>query len=102
MISPNFCSVIINSEQINKYPIYQRTLKFKIGFVPQNGGFFHDLTVYQNLKAIAEIIPGTKAGNIISPNTGDHPQNFLPSNNTAIQVPIITEIKVEKIAIRIE
>ena len=30
-------------------------LKFKIGFVPQHGGFFHDLTVYENLKAIAEI-----------------------------------------------
>ena len=55
LISPDFGSIIINSEQINKYPIYQRTLKFKIGFVPQNGGFFHDLTVYQNLKAIAEI-----------------------------------------------
>ena len=55
LISPDFGSVIINSEKINEYPIYQRTLKFKIGFVPQNGGFFHDLTVYQNLKAIAEI-----------------------------------------------
>ena len=30
-------------------------LKYKIGFVPQHGGFFHDLTVYENLKAIAEI-----------------------------------------------
>ena len=55
LLSPDFGSIIINSEKINKYPIYQRTLKFKIGFVPQNGGFFHDLTVYQNLKAIAEI-----------------------------------------------
>ena len=55
LISPNFGSIIINSEKINKCPIYQRTLKFKIGFVPQNGGFFHDLTVYENLKAIAEI-----------------------------------------------
>ena len=55
LISPDFGSVLINSEKINKYPIYQRTLQFKIGFVPQNGGFFHDLTVYQNLKAIAEI-----------------------------------------------
>jgi lipopolysaccharide export system ATP-binding protein len=55
LISPDFGSVIINSEKANKYPIYQRTLKFKIGFVPQNGGFFHDLTVYENLKAIAEI-----------------------------------------------
>ena len=55
LISPDFGSVIINTEKINEYPIYQRTLQFKIGFVPQNGGFFHDLTVYQNLKAIAEI-----------------------------------------------
>ena len=55
LVSPDFGSVIINSEKANKYPIYQRTLKFKIGFVPQNGGFFHDLTVYENLKAIAEI-----------------------------------------------
>ena len=28
---------------------------FKIGFVPQYGGFFHDLTVHDNLKAIGEI-----------------------------------------------
>ena len=55
LISPDFGSIIINSQTVNKYPIYQRTLKFKIGFVPQNGGFFHDLTVYENLKAIAEI-----------------------------------------------
>ena len=55
LLSPSFGSVIINSEIINKYPIYQRTLAFKIGFVPQNGGYFHDLTVYENLKAIAEI-----------------------------------------------
>ena len=40
---------------MNKYPIHERTLKFKIGFVPQYGGYFHDLTVYENLKAISEI-----------------------------------------------
>ena len=44
-----------NKEKVNKYPIYQRTLKFKIGFVPQHGGYFHDLTVLENLKAISEI-----------------------------------------------
>ena len=55
LISSYFGSVIINSETVNKYPIFQRTLKYNIGFVPQNGGFFHDLTVYENLKAIAEI-----------------------------------------------
>ena len=55
LLSPDFGSIIINSKEVNKYPIYQRTLKFKIGFVPQYGGYFHDLTVYENLKAIAEI-----------------------------------------------
>ena len=55
LLSPDFGSVIIDSKKVNEYPIYQRTLKFKIGFVPQNGGFFHDLTVNENLKAIAEI-----------------------------------------------
>ena len=55
LISPDFGSIFINSELTNNFPIYQRTLKFKIGFVPQHGGFFHDLTVFENLKAIAEI-----------------------------------------------
>ena len=55
LISPDYGSIIINSNIVNKYPIYQRTLKFKIGFVPQYGGYFHDLTVMENLKAISEI-----------------------------------------------
>ena len=55
LLSPDFGKISINNEIVNDYPIYQRTLKFKIGFVPQHGGFFHDLTVYENLKAIAEI-----------------------------------------------
>jgi lipopolysaccharide export system ATP-binding protein len=59
LIKPDFGSIIINKEKVNKYPIYQRTLKFKMGFVPQHGGYFHDLTVYENLKAIAEITIGT-------------------------------------------
>ena len=55
LISPDFGSISINSEIVNDYPIYQRTQKFKIGFVPQHGGYFHELTVFENLKAIAEI-----------------------------------------------
>ena len=55
LLSPDYGSVIINSEKINNFPINKRALKFKIGFVPQIGGYFHDLTVYENLKAIAEI-----------------------------------------------
>ena len=56
LIKPDFGSIIINSEKVNKFPIYTRAKKFKIGFVPQNGGYFHNLTVYENLKAISEII----------------------------------------------
>ena len=55
LIFPDYGSVFIESEKVNSYPIYQRSQKFKIGFVPQYGGFFHDLTVDDNLKAIAEI-----------------------------------------------
>ena len=55
LISPDYGSIYINSEKINKIPIYKRTIKFKIGFVPQYGGYFHDLTVNENLNAIAEI-----------------------------------------------
>ena len=55
ILFPDFGSIIIKGEKINKYPIYERTTKYKIGFVPQYGGFFHNLTVRENLKAIAEI-----------------------------------------------
>ena len=55
LIKPDYGSIKINSLIVNKFPIYERALKYKIGFVPQNGGFFHDLTVYENLKAISEI-----------------------------------------------
>ena len=37
-----------------------RTKKFHIGYVPQYGGYFNDLTLYQNLKAIAEIVINDK------------------------------------------
>ncbi len=55
LIKPDTGSIIINTEMINKYPIYVRAQKFQIGFVPQYGGYFHNLTVYENLKAISEI-----------------------------------------------
>ncbi len=55
LLSPDYGSIYINSEKINNFPIFQRTIKFKIGFVPQYGGYFHDMTVEENLQAIAEI-----------------------------------------------
>ena len=55
LLKPDYGSIKINSQDVGNFPIYKRTLKFKIGFVPQNGGFFQDLTVLENLKAISEI-----------------------------------------------
>ena len=56
LIKPDFGSIAIGSTKVNEYPIYLRTKKFKIGYVPQHGGYFHDLTLEQNLKALAEIL----------------------------------------------
>ena len=72
LIKPQSGSIKINSQVVNKFPIYERALKFKIGFVPQNGGFFHDLTVYDNFKAISEI-------NIKDKNFREEKINFLAS-----------------------
>ena len=56
LLSPHYGSIAINSKIINNCPIDERTREYKIGYVPQNGGYFHDLTVYENLEAIAEIV----------------------------------------------
>ena len=37
-----------------------RTKKFKVGYVPQYGGYFNDLTLHDNLKAISEIVIDNK------------------------------------------
>ena len=47
---------LTKDEKVNDYPIFLRTAKFKIGYVPQYGGYFYDLTLYENLKAVAEIL----------------------------------------------
>ena len=56
LIKPDYGSIIINGENVLNYPISERTIKFKIGYVPQYGGYFHDLTLMENLKAVSEIL----------------------------------------------
>ena len=56
LIKPNYGSIIIDGENVLNYPISERTTKFKIGYVPQYGGYFHDLTLMENLKAVSEIL----------------------------------------------
>ena len=55
LLKPNFGSIIIDNENVIDYPIATRSSKFKIGYVPQYGGYFHDLTLMENLHAVGEI-----------------------------------------------
>jgi lipopolysaccharide export system ATP-binding protein len=56
LIKPQYGSIIIDSKNVNDYPIYLRTTQFKIGYVPQYGGYFHNMTLLENLKAIGELL----------------------------------------------
>ena len=56
ILSPDYGSITINSKTVNQYPIFERAKKFKLGVCPQSGGFFYDMTVYENLKSISEIV----------------------------------------------
>jgi len=56
LIKPDHGKIKFEGVDVIDYPIYLRTTKFKIGYVPQYGGYFSDLTLLENLKAIAEIV----------------------------------------------
>ena len=56
LISPQNGKIKIEGHDVTKYPIYLRSRKFKVGYVPQYGGYFNDLTLLDNLKAISEIV----------------------------------------------
>ncbi len=60
LVSPKHGKIKINGEDVNNFPIYLRTKKFKVGYVPQYGGYFSDLTLHDNLKAISEIVIDNK------------------------------------------
>ena len=56
LISPKYGKIFINGHDATGFPIYLRTKHFKVGYVPQYGGYFNDLSLHDNLKAISEII----------------------------------------------
>ena len=56
LLKPNYGSIFIEGKNVINETIFNRTKKYRIGFVPQNGGYFHDLTLRENLKAISEIV----------------------------------------------
>ena len=52
---PNFGKVLINGKDCTNLPIYERATKFRIGYVPQYGGFIQDLNLIENLELVGEI-----------------------------------------------
>ena len=72
LIKPKSGKIKIQGEEVTHYPIYLRTKKFKVGYVPQYGGYFNDLTLLDNLKAISEIV-------IYNKNLRDEKINYLLS-----------------------
>ncbi len=52
---PSYGKVIINGVDCTNIPIYERATKFKIGYVPQHGGFIQDLSLLENLTLVGEI-----------------------------------------------
>jgi len=55
LIDPTYGNVIINGFNCTKIPIYERATRFRLGYVPQHGGYIGDLTLLDNLKLVAEI-----------------------------------------------
>ena len=72
LISPNSGTIKINGTDVIKYPVYLRTKNFKTSYCPQYGGFFGDLTLLDNLRAISEIVIDKK-------NLRNEKVNFLIS-----------------------
>ncbi len=52
---PSFGKVYINGVDCTEIPIYERAKRFKLGYVPQYGGFIQDLNLFENLKLVGEI-----------------------------------------------
>ena len=56
LLKPDSGKIKIFGEDVTQYPIYIRTRKFSTSYCPQYGGFFSDLTLLDNLRAISEIV----------------------------------------------
>jgi lipopolysaccharide export system ATP-binding protein len=56
LIEPKQGKILIENKDVTNFPVYLRTRQYGIGYVPQYGGAFTDLTLHENLKAISEIV----------------------------------------------
>ena len=64
LLKPDYGGIFFDNIDATEYPIYLRTREFKIGYVPQHGGYFQDLTLRENLLAVAEILINNTADRI--------------------------------------
>ena len=55
LVKPTFGKIFIEGNDVTDIPTHIRCSKFGISWVPQYGGSWSDLTVYDNLMAIAEL-----------------------------------------------
>ena len=56
LLKPDFGEVYINNTPASSIPIYLRCRKFNIGYCPQAYGYWSDLSLMDNLKAVSEIL----------------------------------------------
>ena len=52
---PSYGKVLINGEDCTNIPIYERATRYKLGYVPQYGGFIQSLSLIENLNLVGEI-----------------------------------------------
>ncbi len=52
---PSYGKILINGEDCTNIPIYERATRYKLGYVPQHGGFMQSLSLIENLKLVGEI-----------------------------------------------
>ena len=55
LVKPTFGKILIDGEDVTNIPTHIRCSKFGISWVPQYGGSWSDLSVHDNLMAIAEL-----------------------------------------------
>ncbi len=60
LLQPKNGKIIIENKDVTKILVYLRTRQHGLGYVPQYGGAFADLTLHDNLKAISEIVIDNK------------------------------------------
>lgn len=60
IVTPDYGKIILDNIDITSLPIYKKS-ELGIGYLPQEASIFRDLTVYENIFAIAEIKMKNKA-----------------------------------------